>query len=59
MKKKRKDKKKIIGGILNKQDGINMKFEYFEYDWTSNASLDTLAFQKNGLSVTKRACFIL
>ena len=55
----RKDKKKIIGGILNKQDGINMKFEYFEYDWTSNASLDTLAFQKNGLSVTKRACFIL
>jgi glutaredoxin len=55
----RNEKKATVEEILKKGGLVDVKFEYFEYDWTSNASLNTLEFQKNNLSVTKRACAIL
>ena len=55
----RNEKKATIEGILKKGGAMDVKFEYFEYDWTSNASLTTPEFQKHNLIVTKRACAIL
>lgn len=58
----RKQKKQHINDILMNTHGVavrDIKFKYYKYDWTSNASPETKYFVKGNLILTKRQCTIL